>query len=168
MTRLDRLSENTLYEELRQLQVDFRELKYTQPTSGKSGVRTYESETGRTWDYDGTIPNGSREITVTFTGNGSQTQPIVNGYMFMYMGMINQEAWSFPQYSSIQGGLYYEDSDGAAVTVRKLMEIDESLAGDPLKTRWKTLILNTGNICRIRLKVRVRGTCAGYIEVNVK
>lgn len=148
-----------------------QEFKAPQVASGASGVLAYASENeGVTWDRTETLPYvdpmgggaGIVELTITFTGDGSQKLPFafpasdlrINGTadanMVQYDGFYN--AWTYGAWP------------GDNVSAVAYDEPVTSSFGSAYQLKWKIYFQYVGNVT-YRLKLRARGTCPGVLTV---
>lgn len=134
-----------------------------QITSGASGVLAYQAENPVDWDRTEVLPYvdpslggfGDVELTITFTGDGSQQMPFAypatdlrfNGIDEASKPTFNGGAWSW---NSVQIP-YYDRPVLATLT-------------DPYVLKWVLRFYYTGNLT-YRVKLGARGTCAGTISI---
>jgi hypothetical protein len=83
-TRIARLPQHGLITSIRDLQQELKAIKEGQATSDRSGIVSYETVSGSTWDLTGTIgsdadtTNRVTTFTVTWVGDGSQDIAFAN------------------------------------------------------------------------------------------
>lgn len=171
MSRLSLALTNQLQETLRQLQIDFNEIKNRQPTSGKSGVLGYTSQTNNAWDASGALqspaPNYGLSIgfLITYTADGSQPYPIVNPFADLQFRSASDPTWRTMEYNA-GGWLSWTDNNGASATASPYLREEEGYEGNQLVTKWITYISYFGTL-EYRLKAFTRGSSRGNIEVEV-
>lgn len=171
MSRLSLALINQLNETLRQLQIDFNEIKNRQPTSGKSGVLGYTSQTNNTWDKSGTLqspePNFGLSIgfEITYTADGSQPYPIVNPFADLQFRSASDPTWRTMEYNAA-GWLSWTDNNGASATATNYLREVEGFEGNQLVTKWTMYISYFGSL-EYRLKAFTRGSSRGNIAVEI-
>ncbi len=168
MSRLPSLLENQLFEQLRILGIDFTELKNRQPTSGKSGVLAYLSQTNTTWDYNEAIASPSTTygysagFTITYTGDGSQQYPIVNPFADLMFSSSLSPTPSRATYG-VDGLLRWTDGTNYIV-VDNFLLYDKTTVSSQLVTKWRIDFSYFGSVTYY-LKAYTRGSSRGSISV---
>lgn len=168
MSRLPSLLENQLFERLRVLKIDFDELKNRQPTSGKSGVLAYLSQTNNTWDYTENIASPSTTygysagFTITYTGDGSQQYPIVNPFADLLFSSSIDPTPRRVAYNA-NGFLQWSDGTNGAV-VNTFLRLDSTTVNNQLVTKW-TIDFSYYGTMTYYLKAYTRGSSRGSITV---
>lgn len=168
MSRLPSLLENQLFEQLRILDIDFTELKNRQPTSGKSGVLAYLSQTNNTWDLSEAIASPSTTygysagFTITYTGDGSQQYPIVNPFADL---MFSSSISPTPSRATYNAAGLLQWSDGTnGVVVNSFLRFDNTTLSNQLVTKWTIDFTYYGSLTYY-LKAYTRGSSRGSIGV---
>lgn len=168
MSRLPSLLENQLFEQLRILGIDFTELKNRQPTSGKSGVLAYLSQTNNTWDLSEAIASPSTTygysagFTITYTGDGSQQYPIVNPFADL---MFSSSISPTPSRATYNAAGWLQWSDGTnSVVVSSFLRFGGATPGSQLVAGWAIDFMYYGSLTYY-LKAYTRGSSRGSIGV---
>lgn len=171
MSRLSLALINQLTETLRQLQIDFNEIKNRQPTSGKSGVLGYTSQTDNEWDKSGTLtspaPNMGLSIgfEITYTADGSQPYPIVNPFADLQFRSASHPTWETMEYNEV-GWLQWTDGNGNSATANAYLTENEGFEGNQLVYQWRIYVGYFGSL-EYRLKAFTRGSSRGSITVEI-
>lgn len=140
-----------------------KEFKSTQLTSGASGVLAYQAENPDAWDRTEVLPYvdpssggfGDIELTITFTGDGSQQLPFAypaTDIRFNGTGEANKPTFRDGMWSWNQVQVIYYD------------RLDESTLEDPYVIKWKVRFYYIGALTYY-VKLGARGTCPGTISV---
>lgn len=169
MSRIDGLLEATLMRALHTLRIDFDEIKNRQPTSGKSGVLAYLSQSLSTYDYEATLTSPatnyglSATFELTFTGDGSQKHPIVNPFLDMLVSSSIQPTPSRPMYNAAAGWLQWSDGTNL-LTVYGYLISDKSKLTSQLESKWVTYISYYGSV-NFKAKAFTKGTSRGSVSL---
>lgn len=171
MSRLSLALINQLTETLRQLQIDFNEIKNRQPTSGRSGVLGYTSQTNNTWDASGVLqsPSSNQGLSIgfiiTFTADGSQPYPIINPFADLQFRSASHPTWETMEYNNA-GWLQWTDNNGNSATANAYLTENVGFEGNPLVYQWRIYVGYFGRV-EYRLKAFTRGTSRGNITVEI-
>lgn len=169
MSRLSLTLINQLFETLRQLHIDFNEIKNRQPTSGRSGVLGYLSQTNNTWDKTEAIASPSTsfgysaEFEITFTADGSQKYPIMNPFVDIYFTSALDPVPRKATYNPYSGFLNWTDGTNGA-TFNAYLEGVSTNAASQTTYKWRVSFSYFGSMTYY-LKAFTRGSSRGTINV---
>lgn len=167
MDRTHRLEENRLVYRVKTLLRNLEELKKRQRSSGRSGLQSYFSQSVSQWDATGSITNGTRNITITFTGDGTQSFPISTPYVDIFANGTD-EAHRVP----LDGTLLNTGGGNTARLIAvdswsdQLISDDTTVLTDVNVTRWKMRLSVNGTVTYY-IKAYVAGTSLGTVSVGV-
>lgn len=170
MSRLSLQVINQLAETLRILILDFNELKNRQPTSGRSGVLGYLSQTLNEWDLVETVSSPSPSFgygatfEITFEGDGSQRYPIINPFAEVLLSSDIDKIPRKAEYNPANGFLSWSDGTNG-VTFSGFLEADTDNKSSVYKYKWVIYMSYFGSNITYRLKAFTRGTSRGTITV---
>ena len=172
MSRLDGLNERYLYDRLRRLEIDLNELKTRQPTSGRSGVLSYLTQSGGDWDFTKDLASPSIyygntiNIIVTFTSDESQKHPIINPFIVMEFAPKGSNNFSEAEFNGEKNGYFWSSGSNQIVAYDTLSETDDYIESD-YKIKWLMSISFFGEM-RMRAKVIAKGTSSGSLNVETE
>jgi hypothetical protein len=169
MSRLSLALINQLFETLRILLLDFNEIKNRQPTSGRSGVLGYLSQTNDTWDKTETLSSPalnyglSAEFEITYVADGSQNYPIVNPFAEVLFSSAIQPTPTKAEYHPQSGFLQWTDGTNSA-QFNAFLDPVTGNAASANTYKWRVSFSYFGTITYF-LKAFTRGTSRGTITV---
>lgn len=167
MSRSEMLAEHVLIREIHDLERHLREFAGNQPSSGRSGVRSYVAQTEQEWDQDFSIGSDSDvgvtnfvQFDVTFTGDGSQRFPVEN--VFADLRVNGTGGGSRPTLGP--DGVFRWSDGSRSVQVVSWAVRDKALLTSDLQHRWR-FSLQTLKEVRLRFKATVAGSSPGTLSV---
>ncbi|MGJ5804360.1 hypothetical protein ACSCB1_35425 [Streptomyces europaeiscabiei] len=122
---------------------------------------TYFTESNDPWDDTDTITGASGqlvELEVTYTGDGSQSYPMVTPYLDLFVNGTD-EANRVPL-----DGTAYNDGSGNTAALRKMLLVDAAHLDDELVTKWFVEVLVNGTVTYYA-KAYAAGTSRGTLTV---
>lgn len=169
MNRSDLLIDNTLFTELHALERDLHAFTTEQPTSGRSGVSSYLTETTDTWDLIETVGDDALpstivgvEFQVTYTASGVQPYPNINiGAVLTVNGTTSADV---PQYIGNGFVVWLDGTNDREVRITGWAERDESLLSSATQYRW-TFSMNCRRQVTLYFKARAAGSTPGTLSV---
>lgn len=159
-----------LFTTLRQVQLDFNEIKNRQPTSGRSGILGYLSQTLSEWDLIETVSSPSPSFgysatfEITFTADGSQRYPIINPFADVLLSSPLDPTPRKAQYNPSNGFLSWTDGTNG-VTFSGFLQADPSNKSSLYTYKWTIYMSYFGSNITYRLKAFTRGTSRGTLQV---
>lgn len=169
MSRLSLSLISQLFTTLRQVQLDFNEIKNRQPTSGRSGVLGYLSQTNNTWDKTEALASPSTtfgysaEFEITFVADGSQKYPIINPFADIYFTSAIDPVPRKATYNPYSGFLNWTDGTNG-VTFNAYLDGLSTNAASQNTYKWRVSFSYFGSMTYY-LKAFTRGTSRGTINV---
>jgi hypothetical protein len=166
----DQLIGNVFEQRIRSAGRNNHEFKAPQVASGSSGLLAYEAENPVTWDRTETLPYvdpyagiGICELTITFTGDGSQKFP----FAFEASDLrINGTAdANLVKYDALQLSWNYGEWPNDSVQAIKFDAPGPSAFTSDYTLKWTIYFYYYGNVT-YRLKMRVRSSCPGTLSVT--
>ncbi|MFJ6416465.1 hypothetical protein [Paeniglutamicibacter sp. NPDC091659] len=164
------LIENVFEQRIRASDRINQEFKATQITSGASGVLAYQAENPVEWDRTETLPYvdptgagfGDVELTITFTGDGTQEFPFV--FPATDIRFNGTDEASKPVFR--EGGWWWKFGNwtGERVQIQHYDRPQLETMTDAHVTKWVIRFYYWGNVS-YRVKLGARGTCGGTISV---
>lgn len=165
----DNLIGNVFEQRIRRADRDNHERKAPQVTSGSSGLLAYEAENDVEWDRIETLPYvdpymgmGICELTVTFTGDGSQKFPFA--FEASDLRINGTAEANLVKYDAAQLSWNYGSWPSDSIQAVKYDAPIVSAFTSDHQLKWTIYFYYYGSVT-YRLKLRARSSCPGTLSV---